>query len=141
MEIDRLKKKALVCVWKNMKARCFNKSFPDYKRYGERGISICEEWKNNRENFVCWALANGYKKGLTIDRIDNNGDYSPTNCRLATRKEQAHNRRTNKWISFNGMTMIQRDWERFLGLKKGTIVKRIREGGYTPEQAIQKSFL
>lgn len=140
MRKDELKRKTLKNVLKNMNARCFNKSFPDYKRYGERGIKVCEDWKTNKDSFINWALSNGYDFGLTIDRIDNNGDYCPENCRWVSRKEQAHNRRTNKWISFNGKTLVQRDWERFLGLGKGTLINRIKRG-YTPEQAIQKSLV
>lgn len=79
-----------------MKERCRLKSHPGYKNYGGRGITVCEEWcqpKSGAVNFINWALANGYSEGLTIDRIDVNGNYEPSNCRWVTMKEQSQNKR------------------------------------------------
>lgn len=95
-----LKGTRLYNAWCNMKSRCYNPKNENYYLYGERGIGVCDEWKNNFEAFAKWSFENGYKENLTIDRIDNYKGYSPDNCRWTTAKVQVQNRRPiEEWPS------------------------------------------
>lgn len=91
-----LRNTKLYAIWATMKQRCFNKMYKDYKYYGGRGITICDEWKDDVKAFYDWSMVNGYAEGLTIDRIDNDGDYSPDNCRWTTMKVQRENQRNRR---------------------------------------------
>lgn len=98
----------LYSIWTNMKSRCYNYNFPEYKYYGNRGIKICKAWKNNFYEFLQWALANGYQDNLTIDRIDVNGNYEPNNCRWADAETQANNKQNTLRVPFeNNMSLHQ----------------------------------
>lgn len=115
-------------IWSSIKQRCFYDKSKNYKNYGLRGISICKEWKEDFQSFYDWSVSNGYKEGLSIDRIDVNGIYCPENCRWATIIEQANNKRNNVIIEFNEVKKPLNYWEKETGLNKKIIYKRIRRG-------------
>lgn len=120
--------KALFNVWETMKNRCENPKREKYKDYGARGIKVCEEWEKPIA-FVEWALSNGYQKGLQLDRIDNNGDYSPQNCRWVTPKENSRNRRNTKLLTINGETKCVAEWCETIDISPYTVYWWIREKG------------
>lgn len=124
---DRTKER-LHRIWKNMKQRCTNPNFPDYKKYGARGITICDEWLHNFQAFYNWAIENGYADELTIDRINNDGNYEPSNCQWITNKEQQYNKRTNTFLSYKGITKTEKQWAEILGIKCANIGYRVRKG-------------
>ena len=113
-------------IWASMKSRCYNKNNKkDYKDYGERGIKMCESWKNSFQDFFSWAMSSGYQDDLTIDRIDVNGDYEPNNCKWSNVIEQANNKRNNHKIFYHGETHTLAEWCRILKLDYNVIIKRI----------------
>ena len=111
-------------TWKGMKARCQNGNHKSYKYYGDRGIGICDEWSSSYQKFKEWALDNGYEEGLTLDRIDVNGNYTPENCRWATMKEQGRNRRNNKMMIYEDNILTQSEIIEKSGLSKYQVGKR-----------------
>jgi len=121
-----LRKHPLHTVWSAMKARCYNQNRECYKHYGGRGITICDEWKNDFKAFYDWAIANDWQKGLEIDRINNNGNYEPLNCRFVGRKEQVNNRRNSTLILYKNKTKTLTEWCEILKLNHHTIRSRIR---------------
>lgn len=115
-------------VWASIKKRCYNPNESNYARYGGRGIEVCPEWRNDFKAFYDWAMANGYRDDLSIDRIDVNGNYEPDNCRWATVKEQANNRRNSRLITYNGVTHTMTEWGDLVGIKASVIWKRLQRG-------------
>lgn len=122
------KYKRIYHIYHDIKKRCYNENSHAYKDYGGRGIKMCDEWLENFKSFASWCLSNGYLDCLTIDRIDNNGDYKPSNCRWTTIQEQANNKRNNIIVSKNGLSMTATQWCRYLGLNIGTYKSRRRMG-------------
>ena len=114
--------------WQGMRARCYRKTCQDYKDYGARGIVICEEWKDSFETFYEWSLKNGYKEGLSIDRIDVNGNYEPSNCRWTDAITQARNKRDTIYVIYEGQKLPLQEVAEITGIKPGTLVCRIRHG-------------
>ncbi len=125
-------------IWRDMKGRCYQKSNNRYNIYGGRGIKVCKEWLDYSA-FREWALANGYKAGLSIDRIDVNGDYCPENCRWATDTEQANNRRSNHFITAFGKTKTIAEWAKEFDLKYSTLYARLSKNGWSIEKAVMET--
>lgn len=123
-------------IWIGIKTRCYNKKDSGYKNYGARGIVMCDEWKEDFMNFRKWAMANGYKENLSIDRIDNNGNYRPDNCRWATLEQQGNNKRNNYFIEYNGERHTLQEWCEKLNLKYSTLYARLKRGW-----SIKKAFI
>lgn len=118
----------LYSVWQGIKERCYSKSHSKYNRYGGRGISVCDEWREHFKSFFDWAMKQGYQKGLEIDRINNDGNYTPKNCRMATRQMNTRNKSNNRLITFNGETKCMVEWAEITGLNYDCIKDRIRHG-------------
>lgn len=114
-------------IWSSMHERCERKSHEHFDCYGGRGIKICEEW-DKYEKFREWALNNGYKENLTLDRIDVNGDYCPENCRWSDWATQQNNKRNNHNLTYRGQTKTIAEWSRVTGINKTTIRARLISG-------------
>ncbi len=119
-------------AWQNMKRRCLKTTYKDYPDYGGRGIKVCDRWLKF-ENF--YADMSERPEGLTLDREDNDGDYTPENCKWATPKEQANNRRTNRLITFRGRVQTMAQWADELMLSQATLYNRLSRG-WSIEQAL-----
>ena len=118
-------KTRLFRIWQHMLNRCRNKNVVGYKNYGGRGIKVCNEWQKSFESFRDWALRNGYKDDLSLDRINVNGNYEPENCRWTNAKTQANNKRNNRYIEYKGETKTLSEWAESFGLLPATIRARL----------------
>lgn len=125
-------------IWANMKQRCNNRNARQYQDYGGRGITVCDEWDTSYEAFRDWAKENGYRDDLTIDRINNDGPYTPENCRWATPRDQSNNTRRNRYLTHNGETHSVSEWARILGINQGTLRKRLYKYKWSTEDALGK---
>ena len=122
-------------VWLAMKQRCHNPKSKAYRLYGAEGKVVCEEWQEFKP-FYDWSIGNGYREGLTIERIDGTKGYSPANCKWATAKEQANNTRRNHYITYNNETCTMAEWANIKGLTYSTLKHRI-ERGWEIEKALE----
>ena len=129
-------------IYCNMKSRCYNPNTSKYKNHGGRGIIVCDEWlgKDGLIRFYNWAINNGYSENLTLDRIDNDGDYSPENCRWADYITQNYNRRCNVTFTINGETKSAREWCNLYEIKLNTFWSRVNKG-YSGEDLIYNGNL
>lgn len=131
----RVKYPKLYRVWSHMKSRCENPKDKSYKGYGARGIAVCKEWQTLR-NFIEWALNNGYKENLTLDRINNDGNYEPCNCRFTDVKTQSNNRRSNRYETYNGETHTVAEWADILKVPYHKITYRLNKCNWSISQVI-----
>ena len=120
-----------------MKGRCYNPNNNRYKYYGGRGITVCDEWKNDFMAFYDWSITHGWKEGLTIDRIDVNGNYCPENCRWIPLSDQMGNRTNSRYLTFNGETKTLAQWSKISGISSDTISNRLNRG-WSVEDALNK---
>lgn len=127
-------------IYRDMVNRCNGLKEKDKKNYHDRGITYCKEWERF-EGFMMWALANGYRDDLTIDRIDVNGNYEPNNCRWITRAAQNDNTRHSRRFTYNGETHTLREWSNIFGIKYATLKSRIYLYGWTIEDALNTRIL
>lgn len=123
-----LRKSPIYAVWANMKNRCLNPNVRAYKDYGARGIAVCREWLTDFQAFHDWCLANGYKRGLEIDRIDNDGGYRPGNCRFVTPQKNGRNKRNNRLFEFNGKVRSLAEWAEYIQVPYNTLQTRVNLG-------------
>lgn len=133
-------------LWKGMKSRCDNPNHREYKNYGGRGIKVCSQWSEDFLSFKEFMLSIGYDETLptgeqTIERINVNGDYEPSNCKLITKGEQSYNKRNNHYITYKGETKTVTEFAREHGIDTNTILNRINHFGYTVEEAIEKPVI
>lgn len=127
-------------IWLGILTRCYTKNHHSYKHYGERGVAICDQWRNDFQAFYEWAMANGYNDELSIDRVDVNGDYSPHNCRWVSQTVQANNKRNNHYITHNGETKSMAEWAREYGTPYSVLCGRICKLKWSVEEALTKQF-
>lgn len=125
-------------IHRAMKRRCYDERIEKYKNYGARGIKVCDEWLNDFESFYNWSHANGYNDTLTIDRIDNNGNYEPNNCRWVDQYTQQNNRTNNIQVEYQGKTQNISQWSKELNISYGKLYNRIVKKNMTIENILKE---
>lgn len=133
-------------IWTGMKTRCYNSHICNYKDYGGRGITVCEDWRNDYAAFRDWAMANGYDENAlygecTIDRIDNDKGYSPDNCRWVSMKEQSVNKRTAVIVEIDGEIKPLKEWCSIFKISYSCVMHRIHNLNWSIEKAIKTPYL
>ena len=116
-------------IWNSMKYRCYNPKYKEYDLYGGRGIKVCKEWLDSFENFIK-DMGDRPSGKHSIERINTNGNYEPSNCKWATVVEQARNRRSNRWIEFKGKKMILKQWADYLGATPSNILTMMKKKSF-----------
>lgn len=132
-----LGKGRLFSIWVNMKTRCLNPNTPSFKNYGARGITICDEWKDDFKAFYDWSMSHGYSDDLTIDRIDNDGNYEPSNCRWVSMKTQCLNKSDNHIVVLNGVSKPLLSWCEDFRINYKTVRDRLHRG-WSYQDALSK---
>ena len=127
----------LYSTWSNMKTRCYNPKVAGFENYGGRGITICDDWKDDFVNFYNWAVITGYNDNLTIERVDVNGNYDPENCMWIEADEQSKNRRGNIYIELNGKTETLKGWCNELGLPYKIVHQRMKRRNLDPKENLK----
>lgn len=125
-------------VWSSMIGRCYREASQSFRWYGARGIRVCEQWRDSPESFISWAVSNGWRPGLQIDRIDNDGDYSPLNCRFVTSQKNGNNKSNNSKILVYGELLTLSEASRKYRLPYDVLIQRIRKLGWDAERAVSQ---
>jgi hypothetical protein len=137
----KMAKTRLYKIWANIKTRCLNPKYPRFCDYGGRGITICNEWIESFENFSKWALNNGYADSLAIDRINNNGNYEPSNCRWVSNKINSLNKRNNLIFEYQNKKQCLKMWAEELNIDYVLLYNRIVRRKWTFEKAISTPIM
>lgn len=131
-------KHLLYGIWQNMKNRCYNNKTNSFKYYGGKGVEVCREWRNSFSSFYSWSKDNGWKAGLTIDRINSNGNYEPINCRWTTDLVQGRNRSSNIFVDFNDIKMCLSEYCEINNFNYRRVLNRVTKYKWPLERAISQ---
>ena len=135
--VNGMSKTRIYQIYRHLINRCYREKDISYKNYGNKGIIVCDEWKNDFMSFYNWAMKNGYEEHLTIDRINVNGNYEPSNCRWVNMAVQQNNRSNNRILEYKGQKKTITEWAKYCGLSYRNLYYRLNNG-YTIEEAIEK---
>jgi hypothetical protein len=122
-------------IWRSMKQRCYNPKSISYKNYGKKGVGVCDEWRSQFVPFYEWSIKNGYNDKMTLDRIDANGNYEPSNCRWVSYTEQANNKSNSRLLEWRSEIHTMAEWGRITGIGDSTIFARLKSG-WSVERAL-----